>query len=69
MNIGYQATVDYLPELLSINRRFNRKLNATQASDSATGLRLLCRSPKGKFLAQQEISKLPYQFGLLKRLA
>jgi Domain of unknown function (DUF1874) len=57
-----------LSELLSIYCPFNRERIALQAGDSAIVLRLLCRLTEGKLLERQEISLLPYQFGLLQRL-
>jgi hypothetical protein len=66
--VGHQATADYLSELLSIYCPFNRQRITMQAGDFAIVLRLLCRLPEGKLLEQHEISQLPYQFGLLRRL-
>jgi hypothetical protein len=66
--VGHQATADYLSELLSINCPFKREQIAMQLGDFAIVLQLLCRLPEGKLIKRDELSLLPYQFGLLRRL-
>lgn len=67
--VGHPATAVFLSELLALDCPFNRKRITLNVGDTAIVLRLLCRLPEGKLLAAHEIRQLPYEFGLLQRLA
>ena len=66
--IGHQSTAEILMELLGIEIEVNRIEYSQQIGESALVFKLRSRPPEGKILNCEEIEKIGYDFGILKRL-
>ncbi len=66
--IGHQSTAEALSTLLGLTVIVKRQTIHMQANDQAIVFRILERIPEGKILSNLDLSKLPFEFGLLKRL-
>ena len=65
--IGHQGTADLLTSLLGIPVPMNRIAIKMADGDMAVVFRLKNRLPEGVVLPEEELSKLDYEFGLLRR--
>ena len=66
--VGHQGTADLLSKLLGIPVHGNRVAIKMEESDMAIVFRLKNRLPEGTVLSEEELSKLDYEFGLLRRM-
>jgi hypothetical protein len=67
--IGHAGTAQVLSLLLDLPVAVNRVAIAMQPGDRALVLRLLTRLPEGAVLDQAMLTDLPWELGLLERLA
>jgi len=67
--IGHQATAEVLSKLLGLTVLVKRQAIHMQPNDQAIVFRLLERIPEGKILSKQELTALPFELGLIKRLS
>ena len=67
--IGHQATAELLSSLLAINVAVNRIEYLQAVGDVALVFKLKVRPPEGKVLSREEVEKMGYEFGLLRRVA
>ena len=65
--VGHQETADLLTSLLGIPVPMNRVAIKMADGDMAIVFRLKNRLPEGTVLSEEELSKLDYEFGLLRR--
>lgn len=67
--IGHQATVEFLRNLLGMEVPLNRVRVQMKPGDRALVVRVLDRIPEGKVLSADEMGRIPYELGVLTRLA
>ena len=65
--IGHNGTALLLSKILECNIPANRIQIRMQTEDYCVVFRLLTRLPEGTVLTEEELTKLPYEFGLLTR--
>lgn len=65
--IGHQTTANFLSTLLGIDIATNRIRIEMQPGDKALIFRLMERFEEGKVFTQEEITKVPFELGLLLR--
>lgn len=66
--VGHEGTATLLAQLTGINVPVNRVAIKMQPGDIAVVFRVLTRLPEGKVLTEEELAKIPYEFGLLERI-
>ena len=66
--IGHEGTATFLYQITGIPISVNRIAIKMQPGDRAIVFRILTMLPEGKVLTQEELSQIPYEFGLLQRL-
>lgn len=66
--IGHEATARLLTHILGQAVAVNRQRIHMRPGDQALVLRLKQRLPEGRVLSFEEISELPFDLGLLRRL-
>ena len=66
--IGHEGTANLMSQLTGMTIPVNRVAIKMQPGDKAVVFRVLTRLPEGKVLTQEELSQIPYEFGLLQRL-
>ena len=66
--IGHQSTANLMIHLVKFDIPVNRVQIKMQPGDMAIIFRVLRRLPEGKVLTQEELSEIPYEFGILQRL-
>lgn len=66
--VGHQGTADLLSVLLEKEIPMNRVGIQMEPGDEALIFRVKTRLPEGVVLSKEEIAKLDYEFGLLRRL-
>ena len=64
--IGHEGTATLISQLTGVSTPVNRVAIKMQPGDMAIVFRLLTRLPEGKILTQEELEKVPYEFGILK---
>lgn len=67
--IGHAATARHLAQLLGCAVPCQRQRSQLLPGDQALVYRLLQRLPEGRVLTDDDLAKLPGEFGLLERLA
>lgn len=67
--VGHQGTAEVLTALLGVEIHLNRQQIEMLPGDSAIVFRLLKRMPEGVVLSKEELLALPYEIGLLERIA
>ncbi len=67
--IGHQGTARLLTRLLGREVAANRIAIAMQPGDEAIVLKLETRLPEGAVLDAAALARIPFEFGLLERLA
>lgn len=67
--IGHASTARWLSSLLGLEIPAQRLTVTMEPGDEALVLRLLQRLPEGVVLGEHELRAIPYEFGLLCRLA
>ena len=65
--IGHEGTATLMSQLTGVDIPVNRVAIKMQPGDMAIVFRLLTRLPEGKILTQEELEKVPYEFGILER--
>lgn len=65
--IGHEVTASLISQLTGVSIPVNRVAIKMQPGDIAIVFRILTRLPEGKVLTQEELSKVPYEFGILKK--
>lgn len=65
--VGHRATANLLSRLLGMDVPLNRTVIRMAPGDQALVFRLLDRIPEGVVLDDDELARLPHEFGLLKR--
>ena len=65
--IGHEATAALMSHLTKVQIPVNRVAIKMQLGDKAIVFRMLTRLPEGKVLTQEELSQVPYEFGILER--
>ena len=65
--IGHETTAQFLSGLLQVEIPVNRISIAMQPNDAAIVLRLKQRLPEGQILRAEELQRVPYELGLLRR--
>ena len=66
--IGHEGTAALMSHLTGIQIPVNRVAVKMQLGDLAIVFRVLERLPEGKVLTQEELEKVPYEFGILERV-
>ena len=66
--IGHEGTANLMSQLTGMTIPVNRVAIKMQPGDKAVVFRVLTRLPEGKVLSYEELSQIPYEFGLLQRL-
>lgn len=66
--IGHAATAEILTELLGTEIETKRAEYKQGIGETALVFRLKSRVPEGKVLNREEIEKVGYEFGILRRL-
>lgn len=66
--VGHAATAGILSDLLNIEVQANRFEYIQKVGDTALVFKLKSRIPEGKVLNREEIEKIGYEFGLLRRI-
>jgi hypothetical protein len=66
--IGHKDASAFLSALLGVDVPVNRVSVELQAGDRALVLRLKARMPEGKVLTREEMTRLPFELGLLSKL-
>lgn len=67
--VGHEGTAQVMSELLGVEIPFNRIQVSMRVGDKALVFRLLKRLPEGTVLSREELLELPFELGLLERLA
>lgn len=67
--IGHASTAQWLSSLLGLEIAAQRLTITMEPGDEALVVRLLQRLPEGVVLGEHELQAIPYEFGLLRRLA
>lgn len=66
--IGHEGTATLMTKLIGIYIPVNRIQIKMDPGDEAIVFRVLVRLPEGKVLSEEEISKISFSFGILKRV-
>ena len=66
--IGHETTAKLMSRIIGFDVAVNRVQIKMQPGDSAIVFRVLTRLPEGKVLTEEELSKVPYEFGILERV-
>ena len=66
--IGHQSTADILTSLLGVNVSLNRIQYSQKVGELALVFKLNGRPEEGAILSREEIEKIGYEFGLLRRI-
>lgn len=67
--IGHQGAAEILSSILGVPVKANRIAIRMAAGDKAVVFRVLQRLEEGKVLSAEELKTVPYEFGLLERIA
>lgn len=67
--VGHEATARFLSARLGVTIPVNRIRASLAPGDRALVLRLLERLPENRVLSEAEMAALPFELGLLSRLA
>lgn len=67
--VGHQGTADVLSAILGIVIPVNRIAVKMAAGDKAIVFRVLTRLEEGKILTAEELRAVPFELGLLERVA
>lgn len=67
--IGHQGTADVLSVILGVSVPMNRIAVKMATGDKAVVFRVLQRLEEGKVLTAEELKAVPYELGLLERVA
>ena len=65
--IGHEGTAALMAHLTGMQIPVNRVAIKMQPGDIAIVFRMLTRLPEGKIVTQEELEKVPYEFGILER--
>ena len=65
--IGHEATAKFLSKLVGVEIPVNRVSITMRPGDVAVIFRVLKRIEEGKVLTEEELRKVPYELGLLRR--
>ena len=65
--IGHEGTAALMTQLTGIQIPAKRIAIKMQSGDVAIIFRVLMRLPEGKILTQEELEKVPFEFGILER--
>ncbi len=65
--IGHEATARFLSKLIGVEVPANRVSIAMRPGDVAVIFRVKQRLEEGKVLTEEEMQKVPYEIGLLRR--
>ena len=65
--IGHDATATLMTQLTGVQIPVNRIAIKMQSGDTAVVFRVLTRLPEGKILSEEELTKVPCEFGILER--
>ena len=65
--VGHESTANFLSKLLTLSVPTNRIAIHMGAGDCAIVFRLLSRLPEGVILTLEEIEKIRYEIGFLRR--
>ena len=66
--VGHEGTASFMSRITGVNIPFNRMQVRMQTGDLAIVFRVLTRLPEGKILTDEELSHVPYEFGLLRKV-
>jgi hypothetical protein len=66
--VGHKSTAAILSELLGIEVAVNRTEYSQEPGETALVFKLKGRAPEGQILSSEEIEKIGYEFGLLRRI-
>jgi len=67
--VGHEATASFLSWLTGISIPVNRVAVHMKAGDRAVVFRVLMRLPEGKVLSEEELKRVPFEFGLLRKVS
>jgi hypothetical protein len=67
--VGHAGGAEFLERLLGLPVPLNRVPIKMQPGDRAVVLRLTARLPEGAVLTEEQMQSLPYELGLLTRVA
>lgn len=65
--VGHDATAKFISEVTGFDIPVNRVQIEMKLGDRAIVFRVLVRLPEGKVLTHEELSQVPYEFGILER--
>ena len=65
--VGHEGTATLMTQLTGVQIPVNRVAIRMQPGDIAVIFRVLTRLPEGKVLSDEELSKVPFEFGILER--
>ena len=67
--VGHEGTASFMSRIFGIAIPLNRTAIKMQFGDEAIVFRLLARLPEGTILSEEDLTKVPYEIGILRRLA
>ena len=67
--IGHEGTAKLLSFILGMEIPMNRAQIQMQPGDDAIVFQLLQRLPEGAVLTEEQLKKIPYRLGLLRRMS
>jgi len=67
--VGHEGTASLMSRLTKIEIPANRIAVKMQVGDQAVIFRVLTRLPEGVILSETQLQAIPYEFGLLRRVA
>jgi len=67
--VGHEATAHFLSWLTGLEVPVNRVAVHMKAGDRAVVFRVLMRLPEGKVLSEEELKRVPFEFGLLRKVS
>jgi len=67
--VGHEATASFMSKIIGREIPVNRIAVQMETGDSAVVFHLLVRLPEGKILSEEEMEKIPYEIGILRRIS
>lgn len=67
--IGHEGTAKLLSRIVGVEIPVNRVQISMEVGDLAIVFRVLQRLPEGKVLTAEELSKVPYELGILEKVS
>jgi hypothetical protein len=66
--VGHESTADFMSKVLGVTIPCERRQIAMEVGDNAIVFKLLARLPEGKILDKEELARIPWELGLLRRI-